>query len=119
MFFIYMEIFTYTYLHTTETPRFANRYQIIHQPNQTHAMLLDPNAPASELTIRAEIALRMVQANAAMAGSKGEYALTRSILEHSLRATDLFLKLINYDPALDQDTEEETFEFAMQYYMQD
>lgn len=82
-------------------------------------MLIDPQSPASELTIRAEIALKMVQANATLAGTRGPHILTEYILESSIKAADLFIRLMNRDKDLDTDSPEEEFEFARQYYLQD
>jgi len=79
-------------------------------------MLIDPQSPTSELTVRAEIALRFVQANAAMAGSNGQYTLTEPVLERSIKAADKFIQMLNHDPDL-EDSEEEIFEFARQYYL--
>lgn len=76
-------------------------------------MLTNPQSPASELTIRAEIALRMVQANAALAGTRGPHILTEYILESSIRAADKFIEMLNYEP----DPVEDHFDYFRENYL--
>jgi len=76
-------------------------------------MLIDPQSPASELTIRAEIALRMVQANASLAGERGPHILTEYMLETSIKAADKFIQMLNHE----REPEEDHFGYLREHYL--
>lgn len=77
-------------------------------------MPLDPNAPASELTIRTEIILRVVQSNATMMGFRGQYTIDESLLARSIITADKLLAMINKGP----DDADDALDYLRKNYLQ-
>ncbi|MDQ6482342.1 hypothetical protein [Dyadobacter sp. LHD-138] len=77
-------------------------------------MKIDPQSPASEMTVRSEIALRIFLASTAKENTT-EVQIVEAIMARSIILADKFIDMLNQEP--DDDTEEESDEFFRKHYL--